>query len=322
MLRECYKANNYFSVWKVVYSFAFSKITVIKKTDIVSDNVPVVVLCVKNDLKKIKMLISYYRKLGVEKFAVMDNGSDDGTLGWLKEQVDVDLFLSFAKYQWLVKEGWINRIVSYYGFRHWYILADSDELAAYIGMEQHSLKDVIRFAMKRNIKKFKGIMIDMYTNGEVFDNNQNNIFKEYRWMDTDSYLEEEDFVGNCKIKCYRGGPRERVMGCHAGLSKYSLCFFEEGTVSANPHYHYPFSSLESSECYLGILHYKFTAEDLVKYSNIARFGLGYWKNGYEYRLYLEHMHKHKNPTFMYEKSAKFVDSYSLRGIPFIKEMEF
>ena len=318
--RTCYKGKPHYPAWRVIYSFLFSQIKVIKKTDIVSDDVPVVVLCVKNDLKKIKMIVSYYRKLGVEKFAVMDNGSVDGTFSWLKQQEDVDLFLSFARYQHLVKEGWINRIVSYYGFNHWYILSDSDELASYIGMEQHSLRDVISFATKNNIKKFKGIMIDMYPNGVIFGNHDN-VIEEYRWMDTDTYIEEEGFAGNCIIKWYRGGPRERVMGCHAGLSKYPLCYFEEGTVSAHPHFHYPFDLLKSTECYLGILHFKFTEEDLEKYSRIARLGAGYSNNGYEYKLYMEHMQKHNNATFMYERSAEFVDSYSLKNIRFIKEMD-
>lgn len=321
MARDCYMASAFFPVWRVIYSFLFSNIAVIKKTDIVSDNIPIVVLCVKNDLKKMKMLVSHYRKLGVEKFAVLDNGSGDGTFNWLKKQVDVDLFLSLERYECLAKEGWINRIVSYYGFNHWYVLADSDELAAYIGMERHSLKDVIRFALKRKIKKFKGIMIDMYPAGILFDSHDN-IFKEYRWMDTDTYIEEEDIAGSCKIKWYRGGPRERLMGCHVGLSKYPLCFFEEGTVCAHPHFHYPFDLLESTECYIGILHFKFTEEDLEKYSKIARYGAGYAHNGYEYKKIMEHMQKYNNATFMYEKSVEFVDSYSLKNIRFIKEMDF
>jgi hypothetical protein len=198
MIRECYKAGNGFLNWKIVYSFAFSDIVIIKKTDLVPDTVPVVVLCVKNDLKKIQMLVSHYRKLGIEKFAIMDNGSDDGTFEWLDQQKDVDLFLTRDKYQTRVKEGWINRIISYYGFNHWYLLTDSDELITYVGMEKHPLNGVIAFAKRANIKRFKGLLIDMYTSGKLFDH-RGDIFKEYRWMDTGSYTEKERMAGACKF---------------------------------------------------------------------------------------------------------------------------
>lgn len=311
LIRECYKAEKYFYVWKMVYSFVFSKIEIVKKTDIVSNNVLIVVFCVKNDLKRTKMLISHYRKLGVAKFAVLDNGSDDGTFSWLKAQKDVDLFFSLQKYESHIKDGWINRIISYYGFKRWYLMTDSDELVSYIGMEQHPLKEVINFANKKNIKRIKGIMIDMYTDGVLFDNHKYS-FEEYRWMDTDTYyVDMEETVGNYKTKGYSGGPRERVMGCNLPLSKYPLCFFEEGTVCATAHFLYPFNFLEPTECYLGILHFKFMEEDLLSFLNKRT----------SYKVYVDFISKHKNASFMYEGSCEFVDSQSLKSVNFIKEME-
>lgn len=322
LIRECYKTETYFRGWKVAYSFAFSKIEIVKKTDVGSNNVPIVVFCVKNDLQKTKMLISHYRKLGVKKFAVLDNGSDDGTFRWLKEQKNVDLFFSLQKYQAQIKDGWINRIISYYGFNRWYLMVDSDEMVSYIGMEQHPLKDVISYANKRNIKVFKGIMIDMYTDGVIFDKHENS-FKEYRWMDTDTYYEEGETNWNYKGNCYFGGPRERVMGCKLPLSKYPVCLFEEGTVYANAHYLYPFNLIEPTDCYLGILHFKFMSENLEKYKEIARSGLDFWNKGDSHNeMYVDFISKHKNASFMFEGSTEFVDSQSLRNINFIKEIEF
>ena len=321
LIRECYKAQQNHPLWKIIYTFVFSKITVIKRTNIVSENIPVVVMCVKNDLKKMQLLLSHYRRLGVEKFAILDNGSDDGTFDWLKQQKDVDLFTSFQKYQRLVKEGWINRIISYYGFDHWYILTDSDELMTFIGMEEHTLNDVINYAGKENIKRFKGLTIDMYSDGVLFEHHDN-ILEKYKWFDLDTYAEQETLAGNFKFRQYIGGPRGRLMKYKVILSKYPLCFFEEGTVSVSAHYQYPFDLLEPAECYMGILHYKFLGEDLAKYTEIANFGLGYWDNGNLYKLSMDYIRKQKQASFMYDQSAEYVDSYSLRKIQFIKEMKF
>ena len=88
------------------------------------------------------MLVDHYRTPGVVKFAIMDNGSDDGTFEWLLEQPDIDLYQCKRQYQTNVKEGWINRLISYYGFDRWSIVTDSDELAFYQNMETISLPDL------------------------------------------------------------------------------------------------------------------------------------------------------------------------------------
>ena len=77
MLKEYASTGYRFSVMQTVYSFANSKIEVVRKSSPCAEENPIVVLCIKNDLKRIQMLVDHYRNLGVEKFAFMDNGSDD-----------------------------------------------------------------------------------------------------------------------------------------------------------------------------------------------------------------------------------------------------
>ena len=49
-------------------------------------------LVVRNEILRIKHCLEHHRKLGVRKFFVVDNGSDDGTFSILRDQPDVILF--------------------------------------------------------------------------------------------------------------------------------------------------------------------------------------------------------------------------------------
>lgn len=321
MLKEYCVAGYNFRIRQVIYTFANSKVEVIRKTEVKTENIPIVVLCIKNDLRRIRILVEHYRALGVEKFAFMDNGSDDGTFEWLLKQPDIDLFRCFEHYQTAVKEGWINRIVSHYGFNRWYILTDSDELGTYIGMEQHSLRDVIKYAEQYGIKRFKGLTIDMYVDGQPFGNTDD-IRGDYRFMDVDTYFEKEVTVGKYKYKAYLGGPRHRLMNSNITLSKFPLVYFEKGMVSDSAHVQFPHSLLSQYQCYIGILHYKFIDKDFEVYRKRAQTKSGFSTGGLMYKEYMNFIEKTEGINFVYKDSIEFNNSDSLKRISFICEMRF
>ena len=238
MLREYCSAGYNFRIRQVIYTFANSRIEVVRKKKPEAKNNPIVILCIKNDLKRIQMLVEHYRILGVDKFAFLDNGSDDGTFEWLLKQPDIDLFRCYEHYQTAVKEGWINRIVSHYGFDRWYIVTDSDELMVYQGMEDYPLSFLTSILDNSGIKRIKGLTLDTYAEGRLFGKSDN-IRRDYRWIDTDSYREIDAVAGNQKIKRFVGGPRHRLMNSTITLSKYPLVYWEKGTISDSAHFQYP-----------------------------------------------------------------------------------
>ena len=320
MLKEyCFEGYN-FRVRHVVSTFANSKVEVVRKTAPCSRKNPIVVLCIKNDLKRIQMLVDHYRKLGVEKFAFMDNGSDDGTFEWLQEQPDIDLYRCYEPYQTAVKEGWINRIVSQYGFDRWYIVTDTDELCTYIGMENHPVKDVARVAGNRGIKRVKGLTLDMYADGQPFGNTDD-IRRDYCWMDYNTYFETEARAGNTKFNAFLGGPRYRLMNSRITLSKFPLIYWEKGTVSDSAHFQFPHNKLPDYECYIGIQHYKFIDKDLDVYRKRAKGDSGFSSGGLMYKQYMDYVEKTGAANFMYGDSIRFDGSESLKQIPLITDME-
>jgi len=321
MLKEyCWCGYN-FRVNETIYAFSKAKIEVVRKTDVdaISKDAPIVVLCVKNDLKRIQMLVQHYRALGVERFAFLDNNSTDGTYEWILKQPDVDVYRTVEPYRTAVKEGWINRIVSYYGYNRWYILTDSDELLVYTGMEEKGLSSVIEYAKKNSIERFLGITLDVYAKDGVFQKS-NDIKRDYRWIDSDSYYIEDFYAGKVKINHYIGGPRYRLMGSVIPISKYPLIFFSEGTISCSAHYQYPFDKAKNIECTMGILHYKFIEGDLEEYKKRMSASSGFSNNGHHYKKYMDTIEKNEKMSFMYEGSIEFVDSTVLRNIGAIQKL--
>jgi hypothetical protein len=330
LLQVNYKSNYGLGQYNLFSSFGKAKIKVVRmNNDENNRNNPIVILAVKNDKNRIKMLVEHYRKLGIKKFAFLDNGSTDGTYEWLCKQKDIDLFTSTDQYSSFTKEAWINRIVSYYGFCRWYILTDSDELVVYNDMEIHPLIDVVKFAENKGTERLKAITLDMYADTVLFKafEDEKSIAEKYCWMDSDSYTARSRIVGDKNIMSIVGGPRFRVMGVTPTLMKYPLIYFSEGTVSSNAHLQFPYSGINNDDCYLGILHYKFLEDDKITYMKRVQANSGFssgvsLKNGGYYRKYMDCIEKDSNITFMYSGSIKFDSSKALEKISLISKITF
>lgn len=310
-------------------AFASTKIKVVRHRVYDNTDNPIVVLCVKNDFRRLKMLVEHYRLLGVERFAFLDNGSTDGTLEWILNQQDIDLYTTEKAYSSFVKEAWINRIVSYYGMNRWYILTDSDELISYIGMEKYSIQDVVKCAQMHQFSRIKAVTLDMYADAEIFSDliDESNIKEAYCWMDSDSYIVEQRKIGNTVISAIVGGPRMRVMNVRPSLMKYPLVYFEEGMISSNAHFQYPYTKIPDDTCFFAILHYKFMDGDKEEYVRRANSNSGFssgvaLKNGGYYKHYMDVANSQQKISFMYKGSIKFCDSNSLKCIELIKEIPF
>lgn len=328
IIKEHCSSNFGFGTRLVYETFAKAKIDVIRCREYDNKDLPIVVLCVKNDLKRLEMLVKHYREIGVERFAFLDNGSTDGTYDWMLKQEDIDVFKTLDQYNNFAKEGWLNRVISYYGFSRWYILTDSDELFTYIGMENHPLSDLISYAKKDNIKRFRGINLEMYADAALFslDSNKIDIKKTYCWMDSSGYVEVPRKIGNSIITDVLGGPRRRTMNVPVTIIKHPLVYFEEGTISVNAHYQFPYTLIEDSPFIVGILHYKFLDYDKKEFERRAKFATGMnagnSKTAIYNQGYLNAVNENSSMSFMYEGSVQYKDSSSLKKIPLIESVKF
>ena len=309
---------------ELIPAFRDSHIEILKKNNKFKKDIPIVVLCVKNDRRRIELLVDHYRAYGVSQFAFLDNGSTDGTLEWMLEQPDIDVYATSYRYSSFNKEAWINRVVSYYGFGRWFIVTDSDELPVYNGIEEHPFPELIKLLEKRGIKRVKGLTLDMYADGALFsgEHSDKSIKEKYCWADTDSYFDEDRDFGTAVLKILSGGPRYRKMNVKTSLSKYPLVYFEEGTVSENAHFQYPYEPAATAPCYFGIMHFKFLDEDKKIFKERSKAGSGFARGGGDYKNYMKLVEQNSSATFMYEGSVQLQTPYDLSRFPYISAPNF
>ena len=69
------------------------------RTGAIKADAIIVLSTVRNERVRLPFFLRYYRKLGVDHFLIVDNGSDDGSREYLAEQPDVSLWATGAGYK-------------------------------------------------------------------------------------------------------------------------------------------------------------------------------------------------------------------------------
>ena len=283
-------------------------------TEIPKDEV-ILISCVKNDLSRIRKVYSHHKSIGINYMVFVDNMSDDGTREWLLDQ-DVDVFQIDEEYHAGRKAAWVKEVQDIYGYDRWYLIVDSDELFSYVGMEEHSIKELTEYARENGIKRVRSMLLDMYSDHEAYENRMpmSDFDKEYCYFDKDTYYMARD----CRGEMLRGGPRKRVFfnknGYDNPLTKYPLIYADEGDIWGD---HTPLPFWKNFGCALVsvLRHYKFMAGDREKYVKISQKG-NYYLGSVEYK---EYAHAQEGINFYYESSVCFKDSYSLLEIPSLEK---
>lgn len=310
------KSYDYPVRWNVVKGFTKSDIRIVKRAQNVGyEEAPILICVILNELERMEKFLDHYRKIGIKKFAILDNGSTDGTSKYLRRQKDVELFRTKDVFESRVKMGWINRIIAYYGDENWYVVVDADELLVWQGVEDTSIQGVINYLDKIKITRARALMVDMYPKDACWSKEGafSEIYSKCRYFDYDTYYHKN----REEVYLLCGGPRKRKLGLEVWLTKYPLFRLRENEIISNPHTIYPYSN-KRTLCFFAVLHYKFlTGSDRIKMQKYVRQG-NYAGGSKEYKLYMRKLKENRNNfNFYYEQSAEYQSSRSL-GI--IKEI--
>ena len=292
-------------------------ISLVKKANrkLPAPNSPIVICVIKNDMARLPVLLDHYRKIGIQRFAFMDNGSTDGTFELLHEQPDVDLWLSRKPYTTDRREAWITRLLAHYGFDRWYLCVDSDELFVYFDCETTSIDKFVMSCECRNERRVRSLMLDMYCDKPMpLDDDGEDIRRTYCYFDTNTYTT----TAKEKLDEVRGGPRSRILS-HGDaakflLTKYPLFKFMQGDIQGFSHFQFPYDENYGLECRSALLHYKFLANDMEKYIQRAQQG-NYASGSLEYKEYAQRLGDGKKISFFDPTFSKpYKSSESLRQI--------
>lgn len=132
---------------------------------------PGAILCfatVRNEAVRLPFFLDHHRKLGVDHFLFVVNGSDDGTRDLLADQPDVSLWDTDASYR-LSRFGvdWLTWLMIRHGHGHWCLTLDADEILIYPYWETRPLPALTGWLDQIGEPSMGAMMLDMYPKGPV-----------------------------------------------------------------------------------------------------------------------------------------------------------
>ncbi|MDA7963736.1 glycosyltransferase family 2 protein [Ruegeria sp.] len=166
----------------------------------------------RNEKIRLPYFLSYYRKLGVRHFLIIDNNSDDGTGEYLAAQPDVSLWHATASYKAAAfGVDWTNYLLRTYAHDHWVLTVDPDEFFVYPFCDTRPINALTDWLDITGVRNFGTMLIDMYPEGPIEEAKYQpgqDPFEIAPWFDPGNYvISRNPTYGNLWIQ---GGPRARV----------------------------------------------------------------------------------------------------------------
>jgi hypothetical protein len=125
---------------------------------------------VRNEGLRLPWLMDHYRRQGVDRFFVVDNGSDDGSRDYLLARPDTHLFLttdSYAVFGGGVR--WLNHLLDRHGSGAWCLTVDVDEVLAYPHAERLDLRALTGHLERQGAQALFTFMLDLYAENPLTD---------------------------------------------------------------------------------------------------------------------------------------------------------
>jgi len=120
--------------------------------------------CIRDERDRLPWFFDYYRRLGVEHFVVIDNGSTDGSTEYLLSQSGTTVFRTDDSYHGAFSGMvWINHLKSRLSPAAWVLYADVDEALVYDGCERQSVADLAETLDMAGHEAFTAFMLDMFS---------------------------------------------------------------------------------------------------------------------------------------------------------------
>ena len=253
---------------------------------------PVAVVSVmRNEMFLLPHFLRHYRALGVERFVIADNGSDDGTLEFLAEETDVTLFSVDTDYRNAAfGVAWQQAMLEALRPGVWSLMADADEFLVWQKEPRQSLAALLAepdFVAAEAVRLF---MLDMYPEGplEHADFASGNPFAEAGFADRVPFLrstpmrgpfsDQPSWTSALRHRLIPGSGPELFVAQKIALLRYHPFM----RLSAGLHY-VGDARLARRELILG--HFKYNA-DFRRKAQVEVARGQHWGNAEEYRKYL------------------------------------
>lgn len=270
--------------------------------------------CLRDEAVRIPWFLEYHRRLGVDRFFVVDNGSSDGSTEFLMSQPDVVVYYtndSYAASECGLR--WTNELLARFAGERWALTLDADELLSYPGCEKLGLRSFTRYLESVGADALRAMLLDMYSDHAVRETSYSPgqpFLDACPFFDADSYtFSPADGVAA------RGGSRERVFwrGRDRGypapfLLKVPLVKWKPGRVyEASTH---KISDITASAVTGALLHFKFFGDFGGRVALEAE-RKEHFAGARQYAAYAEVMEQDRDLTLFHDRSVRYRDSVQL-----------
>lgn len=170
------------------------------------------VCTMRNEKIRLAYFLDYYRKMGINHFLFVDNGSTDGTAKYLRDMSDVSVWYTEASYKSATfGVDWMNHLKRKYAHGHWVLVVDPDEFFIYPFCDTRPIRALTDWLDNSSIRQFSAMLLDMYPKGRIdqhpYQEGQNPL-EIAAWFDSGNYsFKKNHYFGNLWIQ---GGPRQRM----------------------------------------------------------------------------------------------------------------
>ncbi|HKM62716.1 MAG TPA: glycosyltransferase family 2 protein [Acidisphaera sp.] len=136
----------------------------------VKDGDILVFATMRNEAVRLPAFLDHYRRLGVNRFFVVDNNSTDDTPAILNGAVDVVPFYTAASFRDTdAGRQWTDALRERFGHGHWCLTLDGDEFLCFPAVERFDLHDLSRYFDRCGYEGLFALMLDMYPGGPPAD---------------------------------------------------------------------------------------------------------------------------------------------------------
>jgi hypothetical protein len=208
------------------------------------------IIFVRNEARRLTEFLNHHRRIGVERFIVIDNLSTDGSLNFLRVQPDVILYRTGDPFR-RASSGmrWKNVLIERHARDRWCLPLDVDEAFLYPGWETTPIDDFAAYLDSVGAEGVGAFMLDVYPERLFTNTGEASPQSEYTHYDG-----HYTWLGHLRSP-YRqpiGGIRTRLFGAQDYLTKTPLIKAGRG-IHLNSHETTPLRLAEVSGV---LLHYK------------------------------------------------------------------
>jgi glycosyltransferase involved in cell wall biosynthesis len=177
-------------------------------------------MTVRDEMLRLPRTLDHYRRIGVARFLVVDNGSIDGSREFLLAQPDCHVFVTHNSYS---ESGygleWQHWLLDEYGVNHWCLVVDADEWFIYPGYESQPLAALAGYLEQNGAQGVFAFLLDMYSSSrisELISQPQSLPFEACRYFDSDYTWRRVSYIPGLPQRRFpqyevTGGPRLRLL---------------------------------------------------------------------------------------------------------------